>query len=68
MLYGSTDVGQESLVNKLIRFSDKRSNFLMDILEKDDPCEDPRLVEGRPYSHFRQWNANPDEPSNQLQL
>ncbi len=68
MLYGSTDGGKESLVNKLISFSDKRSNYLLGILEKDDPCKDRGELEGRSYSHFRQWDANFSDTSNHLGL
>ena len=69
LIYGSTDGGKEVLANKLISFSDKRSNYLLSLLSKEDSFnENLGTVEGRPYTHFRQWNADQKCSENILSL
>jgi len=68
MIYGSTDVGKECLANKLISFCDQRSNYLLRYLDGTSPVDDNAKVEGRPYSHFRQWQAKEDHVDNHFKL
>lgn len=68
LIYGSADAGAESLVNKLIRFSDKRVKFLMDYIKQNDNFGDCGAEEGKPYTHYRHFEPNWDDPDNRLKL
>ena len=68
ILYGSADVGQESLINRMIRHSDRGAAFLMKYLKQNESAEGLLPVEGKPYSHIRIWDANFDDESNRLRL
>ncbi len=68
LLYGSSDVGMENMANRMIRFCDKRAAYIMDALKNEFTVDEDARVEGRQYSHFRQWFPDREHPDNRLRL
>ncbi len=68
LLYGSADAGMENLANKMIRFCDKKATYLLNALKNGYDAGEDGEVEGKPYSHFRQWFPDYGDGENQLHL
>ena len=68
LLYGSADTGMEIMANRMIRFCDKRAAYIMNALKNGFDAGEDGKVEGRPYSHFRQWFPDHEHPDNRLHL
>lgn len=70
LIYASADSGNEKLINRLIRFCDKKANEILSCLEtnRHELDLDEAKVDGQPYSHFRQWNPKQEDKSNWLNL
>jgi len=66
IIYATTDSGGY-LINKIISLCDKRSKDLLAKIEVVDD-EDLLPVQGKPYSHFRQWHPLENDSDNKIAL
>ena len=58
LIYASTDVGKEYLVNKLISLCENDATKLLeDIILNKVSDENLNKMDNEPYTHFRFWNA-----------
>ncbi len=56
LIYASTDVGKEYIINKLISLCDKEARILLEnILSNKVPNDNLNEVSDNPYTHFRLW-------------
>jgi len=70
LIYASADSGNENLINRLIRFCDKKANEILRYIETNgnELDIDEAKVDGQPYTHFRQWYPDQEDKSNWLNL
>lgn len=70
LIYASADSGKETLINRAITFCDKKASELMQYIASKDVginIKDAK-VEGRPFTHFRQWYPDKEFESNHIDL
>jgi hypothetical protein len=66
LIYATSDSGKDNLLNKFMGLCDRRGRDLLNKIEAENCDEGLIPVEGRAYSHFRQWDPSPDDQKNLL--